>query len=88
MDSRFATAIAGILVSVVISVAVYWVTGSLLVFLVVPFVPFLLRGRDREAQTSVGDQTTALECPVCGFRTREAEFEYCPHDGTRLEREQ
>jgi hypothetical protein len=78
MRSRTATAVVGLLVSLAVSVGVYYATGSLLVFLVVPFVPFLFRrGRD-------GSGSPAGECPVCGFHSRSEEYEYCPRDGRRL----
>ncbi|MFB6118729.1 hypothetical protein [Halosegnis sp.] len=78
MRSRLATAVVGLIVSLVISGAVYYYTGSLFIFLVVPFVPLLFRGfRD-------GKQVPKIrECPQCGFQTQ-AEYDYCPHDGTPL----
>lgn len=58
-------------------------TDSLLVFLFIPFVPFLFtRGGDG----GTAAQPEPYECPVCGFRTRESEFDYCPRDGTQLRR--
>jgi hypothetical protein len=48
-----------------------------LFFLFVPFVPFLFRG--------ARERPPVRECPVCGFRTRDPEYDYCPRDGHRLE---
>jgi hypothetical protein len=68
--------VAGLVVSVAVSV-VAWVYFDLPVFLVVlPLVPFLLRSTDRQP---------VRECPRCGFRTRDENYEYCPRDGERLE---
>lgn len=78
VDSRTATAAAGLAVSVLVSAALWWYFETALFFLLVPFVPFLFR--------SGGDGAPAVrECPECGFRTTEGEFEYCPRDGRRLE---
>lgn len=83
VDSRLLTALAGLAVSIVVSVGIYMVTGSLLVFLFIPFVPFLFRGvRRRNRET---EATRDRRCPRCGFRTRNEAYEYCPRDGTRLE---
>ena len=48
VGSRTLTALAGLLVSLAVSVAVYVYTGSLLLFLVVPFVPFLFSSLPRD----------------------------------------
>jgi hypothetical protein len=72
--ARTATAVAGLLASLAVSALLWWYFDTLLVFLLVPFVPFLFRSRD-----------DVRECPVCGFRTREETHEYCPRDGHRLE---
>ena len=76
--ARLLTAVAGVAVSLAVSIAAYVLFDTLLVFLFVPFVPFLFRDR----------RTPRAErrCPQCGWRTRSAEFEYCPRDGTRLRR--
>jgi hypothetical protein len=76
--SRTATAAAGLLVSLALTVALWWYFETLLVFLFLPFVPFLFRGR-------ADDEPPVRECPVCGFRTRAEDFEYCPRDGHRLD---
>jgi hypothetical protein len=80
VSSRVATAAAGVLVSILVSVVVWKVFGIALLFLAVPFVPLLFRGR------SSASEATVHECPECGFRTRNPEFEYCPRDGSRLRR--
>jgi hypothetical protein len=77
VGSRTVTAVVGVGVSLAVSVAVWYYFDSLLLFLFVPFVPFLFRGGD--------DRPPVRECPVCGFRTRNPEFDHCPRDGTRLE---
>jgi hypothetical protein len=74
MARRWVVALVGILVSLAVSVAVYWYTGQLFAFLVVPFVPLLLGRRGADTR----------RCPECGFRTTE-EYGYCPRDGTPLE---
>jgi hypothetical protein len=78
--SRTATAVVGLAASLLVSVALWWYFNTLAVFLVVPFVPLLLRGRG-------GDQPDdrLRECPQCGFRTADPAHAYCPRDGTRLE---
>ena len=66
----------GLVASVAVSV-VAWVHFGVPVFLVVlPFVPFLFRSRDRPP---------VRECPRCEFRTRDESYEFCPRDGERLE---
>ena len=76
MRARAATAAAGLVVSVGLSVLA-WRYFGLPVFLVfLPFVPFLFRSRERQS---------VRECPVCGFRTRDEDYDYCPRDGERLE---
>jgi hypothetical protein len=81
VDSRTLTALAGVLVSIVLSVALYVYTGSLLFFLFVPFVPFLFRSGRREDAV---DRPPVKACSRCGFQTRDPDFEYCPRDGSRL----
>lgn len=74
LGSRTATAIVVGLFTVAISVAVAVYFDVLFLFLLVPFVPFLF-----------GDDESAVrECPVCGFRTRDEGYEYCPRDGEEL----
>jgi hypothetical protein len=76
--SRLLTAAAGLLVSLLVSVAAYVYLDTLLLFLFLPFVPFLFRGSDAE-------ESRVRTCPECGYRTRATDHEYCPRDGTRLE---
>jgi hypothetical protein len=78
VSARTATAVVGLLASLALSAALWWYFETLLVFLFLPFVPFLFR-------SSETNQPTARECPVCGFQTRNDDFDYCPRDGHRLE---
>jgi len=80
LSSRTVTAIVGLVVSVLVSVAVWWRFDTLFLFLFVPFVPLLLRRGRAEPR-----DRSALECPTCGFRTADPAFEFCPRDGSRLE---
>jgi hypothetical protein len=76
VSARSATALVGLLLSLAASV-VLWVAFDIPAFLVVvPFVPFLLRR---------GERPPVRECPVCGFRTRDPDHDFCPRDGHRLE---
>lgn len=79
--SRTATALAGLVLSLLASAAAWYYLETFLLFLVVPFVPLLLRGRGGTDD----DIDRARGCPTCGFRTLDPDFEYCPRDGTRLE---
>jgi hypothetical protein len=59
---------------------------SLLFFL---FVPFLLRrssGDTDGSREGTGPDPSVAACPVRGYRTADPEHDYCPRDGTRLER--
>lgn len=78
MDSRYVTAATGLLLSLAVSALLYWQFDTLLLFVVVPFVPFLFLRGGRE-------RPPARECPECGFTTREESVRYCPRDGTELE---
>jgi hypothetical protein len=75
VESRTATALAGLAVSVAVSLVLWVVFDVAAVFLVVPFVPLLARRLRRPRRT----------CPECGFRTRDRDANYCPRDGTELE---
>lgn len=81
VSARLATAVVGVILSLLLSFVLWQVFDIALFFLAVPFVPFLFRSsRDRsEPETWV--------CRECGFHTRDPEFDYCPRDGTRLERQ-
>ncbi len=78
LSARTATAVTGLLASVVVTVALWWYFDTLLVFLFLPFIPFLFQNRDRE-------RSPVRECPVCDFQTRDEEYNYCPRDGHRLD---
>lgn len=93
VGSRTVTAAVVGAASLAASVGLYLYTGSLFVFFLLPFVPFLFsgRGRDSERETETeretgadADERTVRTCPRCEFHTRNADFEYCPRDGSRL----
>ncbi|WIV67407.1 hypothetical protein [Natrialbaceae archaeon AArc-T1-2] len=77
IGSRALTAVVGLVVGLAVSVAVWLYFETLLLFLFVPFVPFLFASRRR-------DRRPTRHCPRCGFQTTDPEHEYCPRDGTRL----
>lgn len=79
-SARTITALAGLGLSVIISVATWLVFDTLFLFLFVPFVPLLLR----RARSTSPDRPRR-ECPTCGFRSTDPAYEFCPRDGTRLE---
>ncbi|WP_128223247.1 hypothetical protein [Halobacteriaceae bacterium SHR40] len=80
VGSRTVTAVVGIVGSLLLSAVLWWYFDTLFFFLFIPFIPFLLRGSDRETRQ-------IRECPQCGFRTVEDQYEYCPKDGRRLEQQ-
>ena len=80
VGSRLLTAAAGLIVSLAVSVLLWVYFGTFLFFLFVPFVPFLFRGFGDDEP----EESTARECPQCGFETLDDEYEYCPRDGRRL----
>ena len=83
--SRTITALAGLVASLALSAAIYVATGSLLLFVFVPFIPFVL---SRSLGGRADEETAPVrECPNCGFRARDPEFDYCPRDGRRLREE-
>jgi len=93
VGSRTVTAIAGLVASLLASVALPWYFDSLVFFLFLPFVPFLFRrrrtgqggtGRSGAEPDDAGPEPSVRECPACGFRTRRDDYEYCPRDGRRL----
>ena len=85
MRSRTATALAGLLVSLVITLGAWYYFDTLLVFLLLPFVPILFRSRGDGSRGDDGrGEPVVRECPQCGFRTRNPEFSHCPRDGSRL----
>ena len=77
LSSRVVTGLVGLLLSLAVSVAAWVYFDTLLLFLFLPLVPLLWRGREPSPETR--------SCPICGFETREESFDYCPRDGTRLE---
>jgi hypothetical protein len=79
VGSRTATAGAGLLVSLVLTAVLWWYFETLLVFLLVPFVPVLFRG------LGDGGPDIVQECPHCGFQATSDAYDYCPRDGSRLE---
>lgn len=81
VGSRTWTALAGLAASIAISVVLWVALDTLLVFLFVPFVPFLFRGWGSADEEPPATRT----CSVCGYRTRAPDHEYCPRDGHRLE---
>ncbi|MFW6448696.1 MAG: hypothetical protein ACOC0X_04025 [Halobacteriota archaeon] len=72
--ARWSTAAVGLLASLAISAVLWWYLGTVVFFLFVPFVPFVLRPRRQPMRT----------CPRCGFRSDDPDVAYCPRDGTRL----
>jgi hypothetical protein len=76
--SRTLTAAVGLLGGLAISVVAYVQFDTLLLFLFLPLVPFLFRGRE-------DDEPPVRECPRCDYRTRAPDHEFCPRDGARLE---
>ncbi|MFB6302653.1 MAG: hypothetical protein ABEH78_07315 [Haloferacaceae archaeon] len=90
VGSRTLTALVGLAVSLAVSAAVWLAFDTLLLFLFVPFVPFLFsrglgggtRGTERPGHEP---ERRGRECPTCGFRTDDPRFDYCPRDGTPLD---
>jgi len=81
--SRTITALVGLIASLALSAAIYVATGSLLLFVFVPFVPFVL-SRSLGGKGDREETPPVRECPECGFRARDPGFDYCPRDGRRL----
>ena len=81
--SRTITALVGLIASLALSAAIYVATGSLLLFVFVPFVPFVL-SRSLGGKGDQEETPPVRECPECGFRARDPGFDYCPRDGRRL----
>jgi hypothetical protein len=78
VGARAVTAVVGLVVSLLVSVVAWYYFDTLFAFLLIPFVPLLWR-RGRETPP-------VRECPACGFSTRDSGFDYCPRDGTPLDR--
>lgn len=91
VGSRTLTALAGIVLSLAISAAVWRLFDVPFLFFLVPFVPILFSRRSRSGSGEPtggepGSRASSVRtCPVCGFRTDDPRFEYCPRDWTRLE---
>jgi hypothetical protein len=81
VSSRTATALAGLAASLLLSVVAWYYFDTLLLFLFLPFVPFLFRG---SSSARAEPDREVRECPRCGFRTTNPEFAHCPRDGTPL----
>lgn len=80
--SRTFTAIAGLVLGLVVSVAAWIVLETLLLFLFLPFVPVVMGwGRGDETDS---DTESVKQCPSCSFRSTDPTFDYCPRDGRRL----
>lgn len=82
VGSRTLTAVLGLAVGLAVSVAAWVMFGTIALFLFLPFVPFLFWRPGQSGPESVPD---ARACPVCGFRTNNHDYAYCPRDGHRLE---
>lgn len=82
VGSRTWTAAAGLGVSIAISVLLWMLFDTLLVFLFVPFVPFLFGSGVWRPGTAPQEPRV---CPVCGYTSRAEDHVYCPRDGHRLE---
>ncbi len=79
VGSRAVTAVVGLLTSLVVTAALWWYFDTLLVFLLVPFVPILFR------RLGDGSPPVVQECPHCGFQASTDAYDYCPRDGSRLD---
>ena len=78
MGSRTVTALVGVVTSLIASYLLWRYAHTAVFFLFVPFVPLLLRRREKETRTE-------RTCPTCGFQTQREDVDYCPYDGSRLE---
>ncbi|RKD97291.1 hypothetical protein [Halopiger aswanensis] len=79
-SSRTLTALAGLALGGLVSVAAWIYFETVLLFLFLPFVPFLFdRGRRTDSAARA-----VRHCPDCDFRTTEQSYEHCPRDGSRL----
>lgn len=77
VGARTRNALLGLAVSLLVTAVAWVVFDTLLVFLFLPFVPFLFRRSSA--------RPPVRRCPECGFATRDPESAYCPRDGTELE---
>lgn len=78
VGSRTATAVVGVVGSLAVSAVAWWYFNTLLLFLLVPFVPFLVHRR--------GETPPTRTCPTCGFQSRDPSVNFCPRDGSGLEK--
>jgi len=78
-SSRTLTALVGLTLGLLVSVAAWIYFETLLLFLFLPFVPFLFARRNREPQPR-----SVRRCPRCEFQTADPDHEFCPRDGSRL----
>ncbi|QFU83599.1 hypothetical protein [Natronorubrum aibiense] len=84
--SRTTTALAGLVLGIAVSIAAWILFETVLLFLFLPFVPFVFDlGRTDDTDESTRSPTER-RCPQCSFRTTEPTHEYCPRDGRRLDR--
>lgn len=79
VGSRTLTAVAGLVGSLVVTGLLWWYFDTLAVFLFLPFVPFLFRGRREQRPPE------PRTCPTCGYQTQNETHDYCPRDGTKLQ---
>ncbi|AXR78282.1 hypothetical protein [Natrarchaeobaculum sulfurireducens] len=77
--ARTGTALVGLILGLLVSVAAWIYFETLLLFLFLPFVPFLFTRRGREQQPR-----SVRQCPRCNFQTADPDHEFCPRDGSRL----
>ncbi|WP_255194103.1 hypothetical protein [Natronobeatus ordinarius] len=84
LGSRTITALVGLSAGLVVSVGAWIYFETMLLFLFLPFVPFLVAGRGDNRRDE--RQEPGRACPRCGFRSADPEHEYCPRDGSRLQR--
>ncbi|MDX1746896.1 MAG: hypothetical protein R3324_13235 [Halobacteriales archaeon] len=76
VGSRTATAAVGLIASLAVSLVVWWYFNTFLLFLLVPFVPFLFRRRT--------ESPSVKTCPTCGFQSTDPSVNFCPRDGSEL----
>ncbi|MFC4437418.1 MULTISPECIES: hypothetical protein [Natrialbaceae] len=80
VSSRAVTAIVGLGAGLAVSVIAWIYLDTFLLFLFLPFVPFLFPGGSRGTEP----EREYRRCPRCGFETTDPDHEYCPRDGERL----
>lgn len=85
VGSRSLTAIVGLVVGLLISAAAWVYYDTLLLFVLLPFVPFLFRSRGSGTEPNEEPPPNAKTCPVCDFATVNPEYSHCPKHGRRLE---